>query len=270
MLYNAKNGSLTLGNARMDYIRFGSGSRNLIILPGLGDGLTTVKGTALPMALSYRLFARDFTVYMFSRRQPLPDGFSTRDMAQDQKTAMDLLGIEKADILGVSMGGMIAQHLAADYPERVNRLVLAVTCPRANPMLTSAIDRWVEMADKGDHTALMDDNVRQIYSEDYYRKNRWLIPLMGILTKPKSYRRFLIQAEACRSHDCFDRLSTIACPTLVMAGGQDAVVGEAPSRELADNIPGARLLCYPQWGHGVYEEEPAFNKAVLSFLLETD
>ena len=270
MLLNAKNGCLTLDNARMDYVRFGSGKRPLIILPGLGDGLTTVKGTALPMALTYRLFGKEFTVYMFSRPQPLPQGCSTRDMAADLKRAMDLLGITKADVLGVSMGGMIAQHLAADYPERVGKLILTVTCSRPNPMLTGAIDQWVDLAKKGNHTALMDSNVRMIYSDGYYRKNKWLVPIMGALTRPKSYDRFLIQAEACRSHDCFDRLNTIFCPTLVIAGGQDAVLGADPSQEIAGRIPGARLITYPQWGHGVYEEEPAFNKTVLSFLLEGD
>jgi len=268
MLCNAKNGCLALGDARMDYIRFGSGKRTLIILPGLGDGLTTVKGTALPMSLTYRLFSKDFTVYMFSRRQPLSVPCSTRDMAQDLIAAMDLLGITKADILGVSMGGMIAQHLAADHPERVSRLVLTVTCARPNPMLTGAVQQWVDMAHRGDHTSLMDSNVRLIYSGGYYRKNKWLVPVMGIITKPKSYERFLIQADACLRHNCFDRLKDISCPTLVICGGQDRVVGEVPSRELAEGIPGARLISYHQWGHGVYEEEPTFNETVLSFLLE--
>ena len=59
---------------QMDYIRFGSGERVLILLPGLGDGLRTVKGTALPMALLYRKFAKHFTVYAFSRREPLDEG----------------------------------------------------------------------------------------------------------------------------------------------------------------------------------------------------
>ena len=72
--YNAKNGVLKLGDTAMDYIRFGNGKRTLVILPGLGDGLRTVKGTALPMALMYRLFARNFTVYAFSRKNQLPMG----------------------------------------------------------------------------------------------------------------------------------------------------------------------------------------------------
>ena len=59
MLYQAKNGRLTLGGTEMDYVSFGSGEEILMMLPGLGDGLTTVRGMALPLALSYREYARD-------------------------------------------------------------------------------------------------------------------------------------------------------------------------------------------------------------------
>ena len=98
-----KNGEVLLENGRMDYIRFGSGPETLILLPGLGDGLRTVKGTALPMALMYRKFAKRYTVYAFSRRDGLQPGVSTREMARDQAKAMDALGIGKAHVLGVSM-----------------------------------------------------------------------------------------------------------------------------------------------------------------------
>lgn len=266
MLYHAKNGTLSLENTTMEYIRFGTGKRTLVMLPGLGDGLRTMKGTALPMAVMYRQLAKNFTVYAFSRKTALPEGYTTRDMARDQKLAMDALGIRKADIFGVSMGGMIAQHLAADYPERVDKLILTVTSARPNPLLKGSLSEWMDQARQGDHRALMDSNLRRIYSERYCRKNRWLVPMLGKLTKPKSYDRFLVQAEACLRHDAWDRLQSIAAPTLVIGGEQDNCLGGDPSREIAARIPGAKLHMYPQWGHGLYEEAEDFLPGILEFL----
>ena len=268
-MYDVKNGTLTLGEKTMDYIRFGTGRRTLILIPGLGDGLRTVKGTALPMAAMYQLFAKEFTVYAFSRVAPLRSGDTTRDMARDLAEAMEQLGIEKASIFGVSMGGMIAQHFAVDYPEKVEKLILVVTAARSNAILEKSIGEWVALAKSGDHAAFMDSNLRLIYSQDYYRKNKWMLPAIGKLTKPKSYERFYIQAEACLTHDAFDRLQEIKAPTLVVGGGKDLALGGEASEEIAAQIPGAELRMYDQWGHGLYEEEKEFNQLVKEFLLKS-
>lgn len=268
MLFSAKNGILKLDAGEMDYIRFGNGKRNLVILPGLGDGLQTVKGTAFPMAVMYRMFAREYTVYAFSRRAPLPLGSTTRDMAKDVEHAMQILEIGRADILGVSMGGMIAQHLAIDHPEKVGKLILAVTAAGPNPMLKESVEEWIDLAKRGDHTAFMRSNLRRIYSENYCRKNSWMAPVVGRLTKPKTYDRFYVQAEACLTHDARPGLSSIQAPTLVVGGEKDLALGGDASRELAAAIPGAKLRMYSQWGHGLYEEAPEFNREVLEFLTE--
>ena len=268
MLYNAKNGTLNIGNTTMDYIRFGSGQRTLVMLPGLGDGLRSMKGTALPMAFMYREFCKDFTVYAFSRKNELPEGYTTRDMAKDQAEAMAQLGIEKADIFGASMGGMIAQHLAIDYPEKVNKLILTVTSARPNPILTESIDEWVALAKRGDHAGFMDSNLRRIYSDGYYRRNKWLAPIVGKLTKPKTYDRFFVQANACLTHDAYESLHKIKAPTLVVGGEQDKALGGDPSKEIAARIPGAQLRMYKQWGHGLYEEAKDFNQVIVEFLYE--
>ena len=262
MLYDAKSGVA----AGAEYICFGTGKKNLILLPGLGDGLRTVKGTALPMALYYRALAKNYTVYMISRKQHLPQGHTTRDMAEDLKAAMEELGIRSASVMGVSMGGMIAQHFAAAYPGMVEKLILVVTCARPNPVFLESLEEWTDCVCRDDHRALMDSNVRRIYSEHYYRQHKWMIPLMGKLTKPKSYDRFLIQAEACRSHDAWERLPSITVPTLVMGGGQDRALGEEASREIAGRIPGAILKKYPQYGHSLYEEYKVFLPTVMDFL----
>lgn len=268
MLYNAKNGTLQTGNTTMEYIRFGSGKRVLVMLPGLGDSLRSMKGTALPMAIMYRLFAKDFTVYAFSRKESLPEGCTTRDMAKDQAEAMEQLGIEKADIFGVSMGGMIAQYLAIDYPEKVEKLILTVTSSRPNPILTESIEEWVALAKKGDHAAFMESNLRRIYSESYYRKNKWMVPVLGRMTKPESYDRLFLQANACMTHDAYESLPKIKAPTLVVGGEKDKTLGGEASREIAARLMDVRLKMYPQWGHGLYEEAGDFNRIVFDFLAE--
>ena len=91
----------------MDYVSFGNGNKNLIMLPGLGDGLSTVKGLAFVFSMMYRIYAKEFTVYVFSRKNHLQEGYSTREMAKDHAEAMTALGISKADVLGISQGGMI-------------------------------------------------------------------------------------------------------------------------------------------------------------------
>lgn len=263
MLYHAKNGTA----AGAEYIRFGTGKKNLIMLPGLGDGLRTMKGTAVPMSLYYRCLAKEYTVYMFSRKSQLQMGCTTRQMARDLAEAMEELGIQRASVVGVSMGGMIAQHLAADYPALVEKLVLVVTAARENPVLLESLAEWTACALEDNHRALMDSNLRRIYSEAYYRRNKWMVPLTGKLTKPKSYDRFLILAEACRTHDAFERLADITAPTLVIGGQKDNALGGEASRELAEGIAGAQLKMYPQWGHGLYEEAGDFLTVVREFLV---
>lgn len=269
MFTKVKNGTVQLDGDTMYYIRFGSGKKNLVMLPGLGDGLTTVKGKALPMALMYRAFAREYTVYIFSRRNHLPEGVSTRDMARDLREAMDKLGIGRTDLIGVSMGGMIAQHFAADYSDRVGRLVLVVTSPAPNPIIEESVQEWVACARRSDHTALMDSTVRRMYSAAYYRRNRWLVPVMGKLTRPASYERFLIQADAVLKHHALDRLPAITASTLVIGGERDQSLGGDASREIAAAIPGAILKMYPEGCHALYEEEKDFVRVVLEFLCKT-
>lgn len=267
-MLQAQSGTVKLNDGEMDYVRFGSGARILIMIPGLGDALRSVKGTAIPMALMYRCFTKDFTIYMFSRKRELPKGYTTRDMARDQAEAMERLGIEKADIFGVSMGGMIAQHLAVEFPEKVNKLILTVTSAQPNPILEESIGEWMDCARRDDHVAFMDSNLKRIYSEGYYRKNKVLVPLVGKLTRPASYERFFIQAEACLTHDAYGSLEKIKAPTLTIGGEQDKSLGGDASREIAEKIPGAELLMYEQWGHGLYEEEPTFNRTILEYLLQ--
>lgn len=266
MLFSAKGGVVALGDAEMDYISFGSGNKVLVIIPGLGDGLKTVKGTALPFAMAYRAYAKKYKVYVFSRKNKLNVGYSTRDMAKDQAKAMGKLGIARADIMGVSQGGMVAQYLAIDHPERVNKLVLAVTLSRQNKTVQKVVRSWIEMAEHQDYKQLIMDTAEKSYSERYLKSHRLIYPLMGNLGKPKDFGRFLIQANACLNHNAYDELNQIACPTLIIGGESDKIVGTAASAEIASRITGSELFIYHGLGHAAYEEAKDFNARVLNFL----
>ena len=264
-MLHAKNASLRLAGGEMDYIRFGNGKQVLVMLPGVGDGLKTVKGMALPFALLYRKLTKDFTVYVFSRRRALPPHMTTREMAGDLKEAMAALGLSQAAVVGVSQGGMIAQWLAIDHPDRVRKLVLTVTLSRPNDTVRAVIARWTEMAKRGDYRGIMLDTAERSYSEKRLRQARLEYRLLGSVGKPGSFDRFLTQAESCVTHDAYDRLDGIRCPTLVIGGTDDRIVTGAASEEIAAKIPGSSLVLYEGLGHGLYEEAPDFITRVADF-----
>lgn len=266
MLYHAKNCKVKVGNTSMNYAVFGNGSKNLIMIPGLGDGLRTDTKLAAFYAVLYRKFAKEYTVYVFSQKNVMPEKYSTRKMAKDMKEAMGILDIEKADVIGVSLGGMIAQHLAADYPEIVEKLVLAVSSSRKNQYTQSAVSGWIEMAKRGDYRKLMVDSLKKMYTKEYIEKNRWMMSIAGKIGKPKSFERFITMGYACLYHDAYEKLEKIQAPTFVIGGALDRTLGGKASAELAERIPNAELKIYPQYGHALYDEAKDFNQVVLEFL----
>lgn len=265
MLYGAKELKLTANGMQFDYIRFGSGKKPLIMIQGLNT--RGIKGAALSLAYMYRIFAKEYTVYLFDRRPVVYDGITVRDMAADIASAMDALGLRNADVFGTSQGGMIAQYLAIDRPDLVRKLVLAVTLSRNNDTVKQVVGDWIEMAERGDIKRFVLDMAEKMYSETYVKKYRPLMPLLTILQKPKDVQRFVILAKACLTCDTYDILDKIKCPTLVIGGKQDKVVSGVASEEIAEKL-GCALHMYENLGHAAYEEAQDFNQMVYDFLSE--
>lgn len=265
MFNDAKNFRLDIGGKTMDCISFGRGEKALILIPGVGDGLKTVEGTAFPFSVMYRKLAKRYRVYAFSRINNLPDGYTTRDMAKDTSAAMDALGIKSAYIVGVSQGGMIAQYLAIDHPEKVEKLILCVTLSRPNGVVTDVVNRWIEMAKKSDYAGIMMDTAERSYSEKYLKKARAMYGLVSKMGKPDSFERFIIQARSCITHDAYDELSAISCPTLIIGGSEDKIVSPEASLEINERIKGSELKMYDGLGHGTYEEAKDFLDRIISF-----
>lgn len=266
-MLHAENKHISIRGAETDYLVFGQGSRNLLLIPGVGDGFRTAKGMAWPMAWMYRSFAKDFRVWYISRRNNLPEGFTTAQMADDIADIMDAEQIEKADAVGVSQGGMIAQQLAIRHPEKVGSLVLAVTAARPNDIMRSALLTWKMMSGMHDYRGIMLDTCQRSYTGAYYQKSLKTYNILSRVTAPKDFTRFDILVDACLSHDVYAQLPQIQTRTLIIGGGMDQVVSGEASRELAAGIRGSRLMMYPKLSHGLYEQAPDFNERVRSWLL---
>ena len=264
-MYNAKELKLNVQNMQLDYITFGNGTKPLVMIQGLNT--RGIKGAALSLAYMYRIFAKEYTVYLFDRRPVVYDGITVRDMAADIASAMDALGLKNADVFGTSQGGMIAQYLAIDRPDLVRKLVLAVTLSRNNDTVKQVVGDWIEMAERGDMKRFVLDMAEKMYSETYVKKYRPLMPLLTILQKPKDVKRFVILAKSCLTCDTYDILDKIKCPTLVIGGKQDKVVSGVASEEIAEKL-GCRLHMYENLGHAAYEEAQDFNQMVYDFLSE--
>lgn len=269
MCFNSQFRQVVINGEKMNYIKFGKGEKPLIILPGLGDGLSPVHGQlqATAFALSYKQFAQKFKVYLFSRKNCLNKGYSTRDMAKDQAEVMKILRISGASVMGVSQGGMIAQYLAIDYPDLVDKLVLVVTLSKQNATIQEVVNTWIQMAKQGDYKNLILDTAEKLYSEKYLKRYRLLYPFIGNIGKPKDFKRFLIQATSCVEHNSYSELNKIACHTLIIGGGNDRVVGTNSALELAEKIKNNELFLYNELGHATYEEAADFNDRVLNFLM---
>lgn len=264
MLYNVKEQSLDLGDIQIDYVTFGTGRKNLIMIQGLNT--RDVKGNGIMLAYMYRIFAKDYTVYMFDRRRNLPEGITVKDMAADIAGAMDALGITKADVFGVSQGGMIAQCLAINRPELVNKLVLAVTLSRNNDIVQAVIKNWITMAEQENIKGLVQDMAIRMYSDAYVKRYKPFMPLLTVLQKPKDTGRFIRMAKACLTCNAYEDLERIQCPVFVIGGSYDKVVSGTASEEIAEKLK-CKIHMYEKLGHAAYEEAKDFNKRVYDFLM---
>ena len=263
MFYNLKEDTIQLDHTSIDYAVFGTGIMPLVIIPGLT--LRDLKGSGWSLAYMYRMFAKDYRVYVFDKKREIPEGYTVKQLADDLAKVMKQLGISKAHIFGVSQGGMVAQYLALDYPELVEKLVLGVTLSRNNPTVEAVIQNWIRLSEENDFEGIVADMMEIMYSESYVKKYKAIFPILTKLSKPKDMSRFLILAKACLTCNTYDRLEEITCPTLVLGGKQDQIVTAEASEEIAEKLQ-CKIYMYGAYGHSAYEEAADFNRRIYDFL----
>lgn len=265
MIYNAKEHKLILQDVQMDYITFGNGTKPLILIQGLST--RNIKGSSLLVAYMYRVFAKDYRVYMFDRRQNIFEGITVDDMALDIANAMDNLGIKNASVFGISQGGMIAQCLAINRPDLVAKLVLGVTLSKNNNTVEAVVKNWIKLTEQENFKQLVLDMADKMYSKEYVKRYKPFMPLLTIWQKPKDAQRFIILTKACLTCNAYEELEKIQCPVFVIGGKEDMVLSGEASQEIAQKL-NCKLYMYENLGHSAYEEAKDFNKRIYDFLKE--
>ncbi len=183
-----------------------------------------------------------------------PDRFDTRRFAEDVVAVLDAAGIERADVVGHSMGGRIAQWLAIDAPERVRRLVL---------VSTSAGDAHGSRRRPEIDAALRSGDRSRIAEVFFTTHPEWFVHLLAIGADPNSRGRHY---RASRRHDSLGELHRISAPTLILHGARDEIAPPDHARLLHDRIADSELCMLPDARHGILLEGGPAARHVDRFL----
>jgi 3-oxoadipate enol-lactonase len=211
--------------------------------------------------------ARSFDVILFDNRgigesDAPPGPYTAAELAADASQVLDEAGVERAYVLGTSLGGMVAQELALAEPERVDRLVLACTTP-GGPESFPMPEQTVQLLTSGAtlrqfvENALAPEPDAQLVERILRHRERTAQPVEA----------WSAQAAAGATFDALDRIAGIAAPTLILHGTEDAVVDSRNTALLALRIPGARVELFPGGGHLFFWEQPERFVAVVTEFL---
>ncbi len=246
---------------------------------GAGDPLVLVMGFGgdhLAWGLQMPAFAATYRVIAFDNRgvgqSDVPDvPYTTAMMADDTVGLMDALGIHRAHVCGVSMGGMIAQEIALRHPGRVRTLQLHATLARRDRYMHALSEAWRDIRPKVSREEWLRSLALWLFAPVTFAERPEFVELVlqNALANPypQSLTGFLRQGEAVRSHDTLKRLDQIRCPTLISVAEHDILVPPRFSHEIAQHLPGAALKIIAGAGHAYMWERPeAFNAMVLDFL----
>lgn len=251
-------------NFTMDYCRFGSGERAFVIIPGL----STAKLTPLEPVISaqYAALTDEFTVYMFDRRNELPEKYSNEEMAADTALVIRQLGLKSICLCASSQGGMIAQVLAAENPDLVEKLILASSSSKPNEVSTAVITEWISLAEEGRGEELNAAMIERVYSRPFIEANADAMKAAIVPMSEAALKRFITVAEPIIDFDFYDRLGEIKCETFVVGSDGDRVLTGPASVEIAEKL-GCKLFMYDDsYGHAAYDEAPDFVDRIYRFV----
>lgn len=257
------------GSYEIHYVEKGSGYP-VVLIHGLAGDHTAWAAPMETWSRAHRVLAFDNRGAGQSTQVDEP--ISTEDMARDTLALMDEVGIDRAHVVGRSMGGAIAQHMALMAPNRVHTLVVLASFAKLDPVGVRVLTNMREVlewrGEWGDHAR---HSVANFVSPAFFNENRETIAqiegLIGGETRlPACYIR---QNHACLEHDTLDRLGEITCPTLILAGGRDPICSLTATGWMQEGFPNAEAVIFEESSHFFLIEQPERFMGVMGDWLET-
>src|SRR3954469_8408970 len=244
--------------ATLNYIRRGSGEPLLLIQGMGGNQLSWGEPFLAELERDFDLVAYDHRGV--GRSSYVTDPFSIVELADDAAALLDALGWESAHVVGVSMGGMVAQELALRHPRRIRTLTLGCTyCGGEGSALASneVFAKLAEAMMSGDRERAIATSYEVNVSPGYGADQSAYATFYEMATAlPTPVPVIMLQAQAVQAHDTLDRLGEIAVPTLVIHGTEDEMLPHSNAVLIASRIPDARLETLEGVGHMFWWEQP--------------
>lgn len=252
---------------QLSFIDIGSGPIPVVLIMGLGASASAWEPHLVAWSAGRRCVAIDNRGTGSSPLGNKPA--TTRNMAEDVADLLDSLEIVQCDVVGISMGACIAQHLALDHSTRVRKLVLTAPWARANPY-TASVLRCLAATRRQGTLRLFNEVLRNLVWTPAWINGHAAemeLALDGEVTMTAD--AFAQQVSACSTHNTMDALSHITQPTLVTYGTTDTFITPALSMAVADLIPGSRTAAFQDTGHvHHWERLNDFNRLVKEWLNE--
>ncbi|MBP9989152.1 MAG: alpha/beta hydrolase, partial [Ruminococcus sp.] len=218
----------------MNYLKFGTGDKTFIMLPGMS--LTSVLDSADGIVSAYNCLCSDYTVYLFDRVKNVREGYSIEDMAEDTVDAIKELGLNDLYIFGVSQGGMIALCMAVHHSELVKKMIVASSFSRHNVLMENIFSEWINYAENEQIKELNHSFYINLFSKEYIEKYGAILESFENNGTADDCKKFIVIAKACLNFDIYDELDKIKCPVLVIGSNNDRVLSGESSVEIAEKI----------------------------------
>ena len=256
--------SIKINDSEMEYISFWTWKKVFVIIPWLS--IKSVLTNENAIISSFSKFSNEFTIYLFDRLKDIPDNYSIKEMAEDTYAVMQSIWIKSCNIFWASQWWMIAQCIAINHPNFVEKMILWSTTYKIDTNSHNILSHRIELAKNNNISELINNFIDTIYCKETINQY-WKEILQSYSEISNSeIQKFIKLTAPTLNFNVEKDLWRIKCETLIVASKNDKIFWRECAKTLSDKIQ-SQLYLYEEYGHAVYDEAPDFRDKMLHFLL---